>query len=183
MIRLRPIQTEQTFSIIPSSYSLNGAKLSLTENGTNISQSDVSFTWELSDNGNFVEITLTEPSVCNVYSVENPTDGPLFFSNLTCEGFYVSGAIAANTTITKRDVSEIVSPTSPELIITLVSETTQEAANLKEDGIYTLEFKINNDLVYRDMVYATSNVNKNEVFSYPQIYDEYNGGDNEYIVL
>ena len=184
MIKLRPISGEQTFSIIPSSYNLNGTKLSLTENGTNISQSDVSFTWELSDNGNFVEVTLIEPPTCNVYRVENPTDGLLFFTYINCEGFYTSGGIAANRISTIKDVSEILSnSTAPELIITLVSETAQESANLKEDGIYTLEFKINNDPVYRDVVYATSKVNKNEVFSYSQGYTTYNSGDDEYIVL
>jgi hypothetical protein len=184
MIKLRPISGEQTFSIIPSSYNLNGTKLSLTENGTNMSQSDVSFTWELSDNGNFVEITLTEPAICNVYRVENPTDGLLFIAYLDCEGWYYSAGIAANRITTVKAVSEIVvNSTAPELIITLVSETTQEAVNLKEDGIYTLEFKRNNDPVYRDVVYATSKVNKNEVFSYSQGYTTYNSGDDEYIVL
>jgi len=62
MIRLKPIATAQTFSIIPSSYlslDLNAATLSLKENGTNKEEADVSFSWALSSNGNYVEITAT----------------------------------------------------------------------------------------------------------------------------
>ena len=183
MIKLRPINTDQTFSIIPSSYNLNGAKLYLTENGTNISQDDVPFTWEESTNGNFIEITLIDAPVCNTYSIQNPTDQLRFIAYLNCEGFYYSGGVAANTTITQKNVSEIVTPTDPQLIITLVSETSQQRANLKEDSIYTLELKINNDLIYRDMVYVTSKVNKNESFSYPTVYTTHEDGDDEYIVL
>jgi hypothetical protein len=115
MIRLRPISEEQTFSIIPSSYNLTGAILSLVENGTDIAQTNISYSWQLSTNENFVEVTL--------------------------------------------------------------------AASLKEDSIYTLEITKDNDVLYRDMVYATSKVNKNEAFSYPTTYKQHSNGNSEYIIL
>ena len=65
MIRLKPISTEQTFSIIPSTYlseKLSSSILSLTENGTDLEEQDVVFSWSLSSNSNFVEITM-DPSL------------------------------------------------------------------------------------------------------------------------
>ena len=120
MIRLRPIQTAQSFSIIPSSYASadwNGATISLIENGTNQTEADVTFSHTTSANGNYIVITLTP-------------------------------------TIT-----------------------------LKEDQIYTLEATTSTDVLYRDLIYITSNTNKREVFSYPDIYTEDAPMDDEYIVL
>lgn len=120
MIRLRPIETEQTFSIIPTSFVesvLDAANISLTENGTHLSENNVTFTWALSTNGNFVEISMTP-------------------------------------TIT-----------------------------FAEDQIYTLELATTTDVLYRDLIYITSSTNKEEVFSYPEIYDEYDSGEDDYIVL
>ena len=62
MIRLRPIDTEQTISIIPSSFEaadLDLASITITENGTNKSESNVTFTWGLSLDSNYVEINIT----------------------------------------------------------------------------------------------------------------------------
>ena len=62
MIKLRPIIAAQTFSIIPSTYlseKISSSILSLTENGTNLSEDNVPFTWSFSSNGNFIEITMT----------------------------------------------------------------------------------------------------------------------------
>lgn len=120
MIRLRPIQTEQTFSIIPSSYAsadLDAASISLTENGTNKSESNVTFTWALSSNGNFVEISM---------------DPAIVFA---------------------------------------------------EDQIYTIEIATSSDVLYRDLIYITSETSKKEVFTLPDIYNEHSTGENEYIVL
>lgn len=120
MIRLRPITTEQTFSIIPSSFAasdLNAATLSLTENGTNVSEADVAFTWQASSNANFVELSVTP-------------------------------------TIT-----------------------------LSEGQIYTLELNTTTKVLYRDLVYITASTSKVQVFSAPNDYVQYNGGDDEYIVL
>lgn len=120
MIRLQPTDTEQTFSIIPSSFAsanLDAASITLTENGTNSSESNVTFTWAESTNGNFIEISMTP-------------------------------------TIT-----------------------------LKEDQIYTLELTTTTDVLYRDLVYITSITNKKQVFAYPDAYDEYSDGEDEYIVL
>jgi hypothetical protein len=120
VIRLSPIQTAQSFSIIPSSYASadwDGATISLIENGTNQTEADVTFSYAASANGNYIVITLTP-------------------------------------TIT-----------------------------LKEDQIYTLEATTSTDVLYRDLVYITSNTNKREVFSYPDIYTEDAPMDDEYIVL
>ena len=120
MIRLRPITTEQTFSIIPSSFAasdLNAATISLVENGTNSTESDVAFTWAASDNGNFINLSVTP-------------------------------------TIT-----------------------------LSEGQIYTLELYTNSKLLYRDLVYITASTSKVQVFSAPNDYVQYDGGDDEYIVL
>lgn len=120
MIRLRPIQTQQTFSIIPSSYASakwDVATLSLVENGTRRSEDDVTFTYAASTNGNYIEVSITP-------------------------------------TIT-----------------------------LKEDQIYTLEVTTSDDVLFRDLVYVTSNTSKKEVFSYPDIYTEDADMDDQYIVL
>lgn len=120
MIRLRPIQTQQSFSIIPSSYDSakwDAATVSLVENGTNKTESDVAFSYAESANGNYIVVT--------------------------------------------------VAPT----------------ITLKEDQIYTLKIEIVDDILYRDLVYITSDTSKTTVFSYLEIYDEYDSGDNEYIVL
>lgn len=120
MIRLRPIQTSQTFSIIPSSYAaanLDAASITFVENGTGINDPSVTFTWALSANENFVEVTMT-PSL-----------------------------------------------------------------TLKEGQIYTLTIKSASDIYYRDLVYITEETSKKDVFTLPDIYDEYTDGKDEYIVL
>ena len=120
MIRIRPIQTAQTFSIIPSSYTaadLDAASITLVENGTGVSDSSVSFTWALSANENFIEVTMT-PSL-----------------------------------------------------------------TLKEGQIYTVTIKSDSNIYYRDLIYVTAETSKKEVFTLPDIYDEYNSGKDEYIVL
>lgn len=120
MIKLRPITTAQTFNIIPSSFvegELNASTLSITENGTNLSEADASFTWTLSDNGNYVIISLT------------PT------------------------------------------------------LTFKEDQIYSLELSTSTKVLYRDLIYITSKTNKKQTFAVPDIYTEYDDGDDQYIVL
>jgi len=120
VIRLRPIETSQTFSIIPSSYAaadLNAASITFVENGTGVSDDSISFTWAESSNGNFIELSVT-PSV-----------------------------------------------------------------TLKEGQIYTLTIKSASDIYYRDMVYITEETSKKDVFTLPDIYDEYTDGKDEYIVL
>ena len=65
MIKLRPISEEQTFSIIPVTYNttvLGVADIVLEENGTSVTDESATFTVALSENGNFVEVSLT-PSV------------------------------------------------------------------------------------------------------------------------
>lgn len=120
MIRLRPIETSQTFSIIPSSYvaaDLDAASITFVENGTGISDDSISFTWAESANGNFIELTVS-PSV-----------------------------------------------------------------TLKEGQIYTLTIKSASDIYYRDLVYITEETSKKDVFTLPDNYDEYDDGNDEYIVL
>lgn len=120
MIRLRPIETSQTFSIIPSSYAaadLDAASITFIENGTGVSDDSISFTWALSANENFIEVTIS-PSV-----------------------------------------------------------------TLKEGQIYTLTIKSASDIYYRDLVYITEETSKKDVFTLPDIYEEYDDGNDEYIVL
>jgi hypothetical protein len=88
VIQLRPIQTAQTFSIIPSSYEaadLDAATLSLTENGTYQSELDVTYTYALSSNENFVEVTVTptiELKEDQIYTLELGTDTNVFFRDV-----------------------------------------------------------------------------------------------------
>lgn len=88
MIRLNPTQSAQTFSVIPSSYSatvLDAATISLVENGTNQDESNVSFSWALSSNGNFVNITMTPTIIFKedqIYSLSLTSGGEDLFRDL-----------------------------------------------------------------------------------------------------
>ena len=120
MIRLRPVQTEQTFSIIPASFvgdELDDMSVSLINKETNVSDDSLSFTWNNSHNNNFIEISLT-PSV-----------------------------------------------------------------TFKEDQIYRFLFKSSTEVYYRDLIYITSETEKKKSFKYPEIYNQRNDGNDEYIVL
>ena len=120
MIRLRPIQTEQTFSIIPSTFTtsvLSSASVSLINKETNVSDSGVSFSLTTSSNTNFIEISLT-PSV-----------------------------------------------------------------TLKDDQIYRLLLSTSTDVFFRGLIYITSETEKKKSFKYPEIYNVYDDGNDEYIVL
>ena len=88
MIQLRPIQTEQTFSIIPSSFDaadLDLASLTLTENGTNKSESNVTFTWVLSTDERFIELSVT-PTITlkedQIYTLELTTLTDVLYRDL-----------------------------------------------------------------------------------------------------
>lgn len=85
MIKLRPISGSQTFSIIPSSFAasdLNAATLVLINDETNVQDEGATFTWELSDNGNYVEVSLT-PSVTfaegQMYDIEISTATNVYY--------------------------------------------------------------------------------------------------------
>ena len=54
---------------------------------------------------------------------------------------------------------------------------------LKEGQIYSFELKSDTDVYYRDLIYITENINKNEVFTLPDNYNQYDDGDDKYIVL
>ena len=88
VIRLRPIQTEQTFSIIPSSFEatdLDAASITLTENGTSKSESNVLFTWLLSDNERYIEISMTPTIVLKedqIYTLELKTSTDVLYRDL-----------------------------------------------------------------------------------------------------
>lgn len=182
MIRLRPIETQQTFSIIPSGYDLSTATLRLTENGTNIIQ-NVDFTWDVSSNGNYVLVTLAETGSCKTYTATNSTSETLTWAFETCSGQSVFVNVAPSESLTRDDVSALGGATDEELDVVFVSEVSTVGATLKEDSIYTLEIFTSTDILYRDTVYVTSNQNKNEVFSYTQAYTQHDDGDDEYIVL
>jgi hypothetical protein len=88
VIRLRPIQTEQTFSIIPSSFEaadLDLCSITLTENGTSKSENNVTFTWEVSSNGNYIEVSMT-PTITfkedQIYAFEMATSTDVFYRDL-----------------------------------------------------------------------------------------------------
>lgn len=88
VIRLRPIETEQTFSIIPSSFAsaeLDLASITLTENGTSKAESNVTFTWAASSNGNYIEISLT-PTITfkedQIYTLELTTTTDVLYRDL-----------------------------------------------------------------------------------------------------
>ena len=88
VIRLRPIDTEQTFSIIPSSFAtadLDSASLTLTENGTSKSESNVTFTWAASSNGNYIELSVT-PTITlkedQIYTIELTTTTDVLYRDL-----------------------------------------------------------------------------------------------------
>lgn len=120
MIKLRPISETQTFSIIPSTFTSedwDGASVTFVNDETNAEDGGATFTWALSDNGNYIEIDLT-PSV-----------------------------------------------------------------ELEESQIYTIEFGSTTDVYYRDIVYITEEVEQNRVYTLPTLYDQYDNGDDEYIVL
>ena len=88
MIRLRPINTEQTISIIPSSFDatdLDASSITLTENGTNKAQSNVLFTWALSTDEKFIEISIT-PTITlredQIYTLELNTTTDVLYRDL-----------------------------------------------------------------------------------------------------
>ena len=120
MIKLRPISGAQTFSVIPSTFvstDLDGASVTFINDETNVADDSASFTWALSTNGNYIQVSLT-PSV-----------------------------------------------------------------TLVEGQFYTFELGTASDVYYRDIVYITAETNKKDVYSFPVIYEEYDDGNDEYIVL
>jgi len=51
-----------------------------------------------------------------------------------------------------------------------------------EGQIYSFELKSETDVFYRDLIYITSQTNKNEVYKMPDTYTEYSH-DDEYVIL
>lgn len=182
MIKLKPIEESQTFSIIPSGTDLSSTTLRLTENGTNVIQ-NVDFTWEVSSNGNYILVTLAETGSCNTYTATNPTNETLSWAFQTCSGQQVFVDVDPLSSLTRDDIGLLGGATDPQLNVVFVSEVSTVGATLKEDSIYTLEIFTSTNVLYRDMVYVTSKENKNEVFSYTQAYTQHDDGDDEYIVL
>jgi hypothetical protein len=88
VIRLRPIATAQTFSIIPTSFStedLDAASITIIENGTYNKETSVPFTYEASDNGNYIVITLTPTTTLKedqIYSLELFTSSDVLYRDL-----------------------------------------------------------------------------------------------------
>ena len=168
---------------------MGGATLSLTENGTNTVQGNVSYSWEKSSNSNFVEITLTEvpaPVNCNYANLTNLSGDVVYVPYLDCiseqqELTLLEPYQTVQNQVIKDlgDVSHL--PITVEWVVG--GPTNKTTAQLKEDSIYTLEIFTSTDVLYRDMVYVTNKENKNEVFSYTQAYTQHDDGDDEYIVL
>lgn len=186
MIRLQPTQGAQTFSIIPSSYDssvLNSAILRLTENGTNLTEDDVYFTWELSSNGNFVEVSFIDPVPCYTYRATNNTEGTLLFSYLDCDGYRYNVQTIPGTTV--RTLSEVLPETSELLELELLEENSIGGVNitLKEGATYTIELYTSTDILYKDLVYVTSQTDKKKVHSINDSYTTVTRPDDEYIIL
>ena len=119
MIKLKPITGEQTFTIIPSTLNgdlLDDATITFTENGTNVTDDSITFSWDNHYTLNYIEISMT-PSL-----------------------------------------------------------------TLKEGQMYSFELKSDTDIYYRDLVYITSQTNKNEVYKMPEEYTEHSH-DDEYVIL
>jgi len=57
------------------------------------------------------------------------------------------------------------------------------SVTLKEGQIYSFELKSTTDIYYRDLIYITDNTNKNEVFTLPDNYNQYDDGSDKYVVL
>lgn len=64
-----------------------------------------------------------------------------------------------------------------------IEVTFTPSLTLKEGQIYTLTIKSDTDIYYKDLVYITTETSKKDVFTLPDIYDEYNPGKTEYIVI
>jgi len=98
VIRLRPIDSAQTFSIVPTSAQtfsivptsfttgdLDAASITIIENGTHQKETSVPFTYELSSNGNFVEITMNTVTTLKedqIYSFELSTSTDVLYRDL-----------------------------------------------------------------------------------------------------
>ena len=88
VIRLLPTNTEQTISIIPSSFAeadLDASSITLTENGTKRFESNVTFTWETSIDGNYIEVSMT-PTIDlkedQLYTLEIKTSTDVLYRDL-----------------------------------------------------------------------------------------------------
>lgn len=57
------------------------------------------------------------------------------------------------------------------------------SVTFEEGQIYSFELGTASNVYYRDLIYITAQTNKNEVYSLPNIYTQYDDGDDEYIVL
>lgn len=88
VIRLLPTNTEQTISIIPSSFAeadLDASSITLTENGTKRFESNVTFTWESSIDGNYIEVSMTptiELKEDQLYTLEITTSTDVLYRDL-----------------------------------------------------------------------------------------------------
>ena len=152
MIRLKPITTGQTFSIIPSTYlseKLSSSILSLTENGTDLEEEDVPFTWSLSGNGNFIEVTMS-PSL-------TLREGQIYTLSLNGVFDYKYRVLADGGTY--------------------------EDNPLIDEEIAPIAEKNDDDVLFRDLIYITSQTSKREVFTLPNIYKTVPEDKTEYIVI
>lgn len=111
MIKLRPISGSQTFSVIPSSFAsadLNAATLVLVNDETNVQDDNATWTWELSDNGNYVEVSLT-PSVTfsegQIYNLEISSNTDVYYR----DNIFITADTNKKQVYSATDVTEYVS--------------------------------------------------------------------------
>jgi len=119
VIRIRPIQTAQTFSIIPSSYAaadLDAASITFVENGTDIADSSPSFTWVESANTNFIEVTFT-PSLTlkegQIYTLTIKSDTDIYYRDLV----YITSETSKKDVFTLPDNYDEYNPGKTEYIV------------------------------------------------------------------
>ena len=164
---------------------LNSAILRLTENGTNLTEDDVYFTWELSSNGNFVEVSFIDPVTCYTYKATNNTEENQDFIYNDCSGFLYSVYLLPGQSSGAREVSEILPTSSEELDVVLLETNSIGGVNitLKEGATYTIELYTSTDILYKDLVYVTSQTDKKKVHSIVNSYTTVTRPDDEYIIL
>lgn len=166
--------------------------MSFTENGTNIVKEDIPYTWKVSDNGNFIEISIIGESTqpCNNIKVVNLSDETLTLPVSVCYESpepifdavilpYFDGVIGGLSYI--GDYSEL--PITVEFLTGYFDGALYNVINLKEGSIYTIKLHTETDIIYKDLVYVTSQTDKKKVHSIVDGYTTVTRPDDEYIIL
>ena len=101
----------------------------------------------------------------------------------------LNGDLLDDATITFRETGTNIVDTSVAFTwdshysLNYIEISLTPSLTLKEGQIYSFELKSNTDVYYRDLIYITANTNKNEVFTLPDNYKEYDDGDDKDVIL